>query len=478
MPTEHSDPNLPHVYQYTLHTIKNLEHISAIMANDKPRKNAPDLSDKVNQLLKIEEQYAAGGVNPLPTFIASGQGSILKDVDGNEIIDFINMMSATNLGQCHPKIVDAIVKSAQQVTLINISTKTAGWPEFCQMMCERFGYAKLVSSVSGSEAADAAVKFARRWGIQVKGIDPKKVVVLGVADNYHGMSSGIWPVMNDMGQANFGVFNENLTNRNPTTGKPLRYCHVEDFEEALAACHDRVAAVIMECIHGKKPTFKEELDFVTGVRKLCKKYNVLFIADEIRMGAAKTGKFLCSDWMGPENKPDMVILGKSISAGAYPASYIMGVPEVMNLIGAYEHVATFGMTPMGIATTRAALQVYDDENLVERAAWIGQVWTEETANWQHRYLDYTTCRGADLSIYFKDVPNLYDYTRRYGMLCLRKGLLSYPDGVRIRLGVAVNIPEKDLRRGIAILKEALDEIDDYDEINTGPPMRGGIIPKM
>ncbi|KAH9861110.1 hypothetical protein IAQ61_010846 [Plenodomus lingam] len=446
-----------------------------ISKEQQPPKSAADLSKRVNELLEIESQYAAGGVYPLPTFIASGKGSILKDVDGNEIIDFIQMMSATNLGQCHPKIVEAVIKSAQEITLSNIATKTATWPEFCKMMCERFGYDRIISSVSGSEAADAAVKFARRWGIKAKGIDPRETLVLGVSDNYHGMSAGIWPIMNDMGQGrNFGIFNENLTNRNPTNGKPLRYCHLEDFEEVFASCHGRIAAVIMECIHGKKPTFKEELDFATGVRKLCAKYNAIFIADEIRMGAAKTGKFLCSDWMGPENKPDMVIMGKSITAGAYPASYVIGTDKVMGLINAYENVATFGMTPMGIATTKAALQVYDDENLLERALWIGDLWTKATADWKHPHLDYTTCRGADLQIYFKGVDNIRAYTRRFGMLCLHKGLLCYPDGERVRLGVALNIPEDELRRGIAILKEALDEVDESDEVYTGPPMKGEI----
>ena len=221
-------------------------------------------------------------------------------------------------------------------------------------------------------------------------------------------------------------------------------------------------------------TFKEELDFAIGVRQLCKKYNILFVADEVRMGSVKTGKFLCSDWMGAENKPDMVVMGKSITGGAYPASYILGKEEVMGLIGGYESVASFGMAPAAIAATRATLKIMDEENLVERAAWIGQVWKEEMASLNLPWLDYVTNRGADLGLYLKRTNNPRLTTRRLGMICLRKGILTYPDGDRVRIGVALNIPEAELRRGIAILKEALSELDDYDEVDTGPPMKGTI----
>ncbi|KAG4432992.1 hypothetical protein IFR05_011507 [Cadophora sp. M221] len=468
------------------------------------KKTVPQLSPRVEELLKLEEEYSAGGIFPLPACIKSGNGSTLEDVDGRKILDFICMLSATNLGQCHPKIVAAMHESMQQITLANIATKVADWPEFCKEMCQRFGYDKMVGVVSGSEGTDAAIKFARKWGIKVKGIMPSEGLVLGVSDNYHGVSSGVWPIMNDMGQKtgmftlnplhtpyhckrsarryqkqgltphgeDYGIANPNLRNTHPDTGELLRYGSVEDFEEVLAVHHHRVAAVIMECIHGKKPTFEEELQFTIGVRKLCKKYNILFIADEVRMGCGKTGKFLCSDWMGPENKPDMVVMGKSITAGTYPASYILGTAEVMNLIGVYESVATFGMAPHAIAATRAFLNIMDSEKLVERALWIDTVWKEETKSWKFPSLDYVTNRGADMGIFLSETADGRITGRKFGMLCYHKGLLCYPDGERIRLGVALNITEQDLRKGIAILKEALEEIGDYDDILTGPPMRG------
>lgn len=149
----------------------------------------------------------------------------------------------------------------------------------------------------------------------------------------------------------------------------------------------------------------------------------------------------------------------------------------MDLIGGHESVATFGMAPAAIAATRATLEVIDEEKLVDRATWIGQVWKKETAGWSMPWLDYTTNRGADLGLYLKRTGNPRLTTRRLSMLCLHKGILTYPDGDRVRMGVALNIPEADLLRGIAILKEALLELDDYDEIETGPPMKG-VIPEM
>ncbi|KAL4982535.1 pyridoxal phosphate-dependent transferase [Aspergillus falconensis] len=440
-------------------------------------RKAVRLTPRTKELLDVHDKYSAGGIFPLPVFIKSGKGSILKDAEEKEIIDFICMLSATNLGQCHPELVKAVTESINTITLTNIATKVADWAEFTRDMCRRFGYDKMVGAVSGTEGADASVKFARKWGIKAKGIKSSEVLVLGVSDNYHGVSSGIWPIMNDMGQASdYGITNANLRNTNPDTGEPLRYGSLEDFEEVIASTHHRLAAVIMECIHGKRPTFEEEIEFAIGVRQLCKKYDVLFIADEVRMGSGKTGKFLCSDWMGPENKPDMVVMGKSITGGAYPASYIFGTDKVMDLVGGYESVHTFGMAPAAVAATRATLKILDEEQLVERATWLGKIWKEETADWTTRFpwLDYVTNRGADFGLYLKRSDDPKVTTRRLGMLALHKGVLSYPDGDRVRLGVALNIPESDFRRGIAILREALAKLPEYEVIETGPPMKGTI----
>jgi ornithine--oxo-acid transaminase len=195
------------------------------------------------------------------------------------------------------------------------------------------------------------------------------------------------------------------------------------------------------------------------------------------MGCGKTGKFLCSDWMGAENKPDIVTMGKSITGGAYPASYILGRAEIMDQIGHYQSVASYGQTPGGIAATRAALKIMDEEDLVSRAVWIGKIWQEETAGWKYPWVDFITNRGADLNITLKPTNDPQINGERLGMLCFHKGLLIHPDHNRMRMGVALNIPEQDLRRGIAIIQEALEELPNCDVIDIGPPIKG-VVPVM
>lgn len=210
-------------------------------------------------------------------------------------------------------------------------------------------------------------------------------------------------------------------------------------------------------------TFEQELQFSIELRKLCKKHNILFIADEIRMGCAKTGRFLCSDWMGPENKPDMITIGKSITGGVFPASYILGNDEVMTLVGAFEVGSTFAMAPAANAATMAALQVYDKERLADRALVIGEKLKSVTASWKHPFLDYVTNRGADLCIMVKQDSGSVT-ARRIARLAYQKGLLVFPHNLRIRASVALTITDAQLDKGLSILTHVMDHIQSYGEI--------------
>ncbi|KAH6869525.1 pyridoxal phosphate-dependent transferase [Thelonectria olida] len=391
-------------------------------------KTGEQLSEKTLELLKMEEDYAVGAFGSLPGFMVSGKGSTLV-----------------------------------VITLANMSTHSAEWPKVAKELCTRAGYDKVTPMCTGAEAADTACKIARKWGITYKGINPEDVLVLGTSENYHGLTAGVWPIMEPLDQHEYGVFSKNVTNINPSTGKVLRYLHVEDFEAVLSEHHGRVAAVIMECFHGMAPTFEEELEFATGVRKVCKKYNVLFISDEVRQGAGKTGKFLSCEWMGPENKPDIVTMGKSISGGAYPASFVLGSNEIMNLVKPYQSASTFAMAPQANAAVLATFQAYDDENLIERALHIQTKWKETTSTWKHPFVKYITSRGGDMNIVvdesFKGVT-----ARRIARLAYQKGALMYSQPGRVRLGVALTITDEELEKGMSILKEALDEIQSYAAI--------------
>ncbi|KAH7120365.1 pyridoxal phosphate-dependent transferase [Dactylonectria estremocensis] len=426
-------------------------------------KSGEQLSEKTLELLKMEEDYAVGAFGSLPGFMVSGKGSTLVDVDGRELIDFICMFSATNLGHCHPKLVKAVTESVQTITLANMSTHSVQWPLVAKELCTRLGFDKITPMCTGAEAADTACKIARKWGITHKGIPAEDVLVLGTSENYHGLTCGVWPIMEPLDQHEYGVFSKNITNIHPGTGKVLRYLHAEDFEAVLSEYHGRVAGVIMECFHGLAPTFEEELDFAKSVRQICKKYNVLFISDEVRQGAGKTGKFLSSEWMGPENKPDMVTMGKSISGGAYPASFVLGSNEVMTLVKPYQSASTFAMAPQANAAVLATLEVIDEEKLIERALYLEAKWKETTATWSIPFVRYYTSRGGDMNLVidesFKGVS-----ARRIARLAYQKGALMYSQPGRVRLGVALTITDEEFEKGMAILKETLEEVQDYASI--------------
>ncbi|OGM47224.1 hypothetical protein ABOM_003987 [Aspergillus bombycis] len=427
-------------------------------------KQGEPLSTVTRDLLREEETYTAGGFGPLPGFIVSGKGSTMRDVDNQDIIDFACTMSAVNLGHSHPKVTAAVVESLQNVSQTNIAIHNAKWPSLAKRLCQKLGYDKVAAMTSGAEAADSAVKIAWKWGIARKGISPMDVTVLGCSDNYHGLTSGIWPIMNPgCGQEGYGISSKQVTNRNPKTGALLRYGHVEDFEAVLSDMHSVVAGIMMEPIHGTLRTFEQEIQFATSVRQLCKKYNILFISDEVRMGSGKTGRFLCSDWLGTENKPDMITLGKSITGGAYPASYVLGFNETMDLIEPNQVASTFAMSPAGTAATLAALSVYEDEQLLQRATVIQERWMAITSNWNHPFLRFCTARGADLCIMFKD--HMGDVTpRRVARLAYQKGVLVYPQSPRIRISVALTITDEELDKGMRALTEVMDEIAFYREI--------------
>ncbi|KAF7557738.1 hypothetical protein G7Z17_g474 [Cylindrodendrum hubeiense] len=427
------------------------------------------LPESARALDKLNRQFSVGGINSLPVYFGSGQGSRLIDSDGRELIDFISGFSASNLGQRHPRILEAQLNTANRITIANIAGQAEGWPVLAKTLCEKFGYDKVVAMTTGSEATDTACKLARGWGVSVKKINPRDVLVLGTSENYHGTISGVWPLMEpEAGWEEFATFSKNMTNINPKTGKVLRYLHPEDYAEVFEQMHERIAAVIMEPLHGLARSMEEEINFCIEVRKLCKKYNILFIADEVRMGSCKTGRFLSSDWMGPENKPDMVTLGKSISGGAFPASFVLGPDEVMTKMKPYHSVSTFSMSSMAVAAVQAALKVYEEDNLQQRARDIHAKWAAETSTWNFPYLRYAPGFGADLNLLldeeYQNRPENIS-PRRLSLLCVSKGLLVFPGANgRVRLGVALTISDEDLFQGFKILKEALDELPLYGDI--------------
>ncbi|EED12081.1 acetylornithine aminotransferase, putative [Talaromyces stipitatus ATCC 10500] len=419
---------------------------------------AVTLSDRAKELLEFESQYTAGGFHdPMPAVITKAKGVKLWDIDGKEYLDFTCMLSAVNQGHSHPAIIEAVVKQMHDASLVNIAAHTAIWPPFAQMMCQRFGYDKILPLVSGTEAVEAACKIARKWGINVKGIPADELLILGLSGCFHGLSIAMWSLQDKTPKrAAYGIADPRLTCYDPKTEEPLSYGNTGRIKACIEHHHARIAAVVIEPIRGQLRTFAEEISYSTKLYDLCKEYNILFIADEIRMGCGKTGRFLSSDHLGASRKPDLIALGKSLSGGVYPVSFVLGRSECMDLVGEKEIVSTYSFSPLAITATTAALRVIDDECLIERAGQIEKKFLEVAETWRHPFIRYATARGADFFIFFWRIDQ--NTCRRICEICMHNGLLVYPNGLGIRMSIAMVITDEELRAGLEILSNAFDTV--------------------
>lgn len=209
-------------------------------------------------------------------------------------------------------------------------------------------------------------------------------------------------------------------------------------------------------------TFEEEVTFSRGVYDLCKKYGIIFIADEVRMGSCKTGKFFSFNHLGDDVKPDLLVIGKSMTGGAYPASFVLGNAEIMSVVGPYESGSTFGHSPMAIAAAEAALKVLDDENMAEKAAHLGKRFTELTRSWpEHPHVGSVEVRGADFSVKINENREGRVTARRIGGLCLSRGVVLYPLEGRLRMSVSMVMTDAELEKGVEIIKSAIDDVTEY-----------------
>ncbi|KAF9893459.1 hypothetical protein FE257_010771 [Aspergillus nanangensis] len=397
------------------------------------------------------------------------ESKFTKDVDGKEYIDFIAMFSAVNTGHCHPYIMNKITEQMNKVTLVNLSAHNSSYGPFAQRICNRFGYDKLTALTSGTEAADTACKIARRWGINAKGIPAEKCIILAVGSSYHGLGSAVWGLMNSnpLRSQVYGLDSTSHMNISPSTGELLEYLDLGKMKACIKEHKHNVAAVIMECIHGvsrylppPSKDLNDEIAYARGVYNLCRENNILFIADEVRQGAGKTGQFFSFQHLGPEVKPDLVTMGKSITGGFYPQSFVMGIHSVMASVGPYEIASSYAFTPLGIAAASATINVLDDEALIDRGIRLGKLWRETVEAWEHPLVDYVAQIGADSNLILR--PGVA--TTRVAALCMHRGLFVYPSKNGLRISFAMNMPEKILLAGCEILKGCLDDLDRYGEI--------------
>ncbi|WP_298239022.1 ornithine--oxo-acid transaminase [uncultured Algibacter sp.] len=319
------------------------------------------------EAMALENKYGAQNYHPLPVVLSKGKGVHVWDVEGKQYYDFLSAYSSVNQGHCHPKIVDAMTHQAQTLTLTSRAFYNDMLGKYEKFITQYFGFDKVLPINTGAEAVETALKLCRKWAYEVKGIDINKAQIIVCENNFHGRTTTIISFSNDpVARKNFGPFTDGFIK--------IEYDNLNALEEALESSSN-IAGFLVEPIQGEAGVYVPSDGYLAKTKALCKKYNVLFIADEVQTGIARTGKMLAVDH---ENvKPDVLILGKALSGGVYPVSAVLANNEIMNVIRPGNHGSTFGGNPIAAAVAIAALTVIKEEKLTENSEYLGKVFRAE-----------------------------------------------------------------------------------------------------
>jgi ornithine--oxo-acid transaminase len=409
--------------------------------------NATEISAKQQQFIDLEHHYGAHNYHPLPVVLERGKGIYLWDVDGKRYFDFLSAYSAVNQGHCHPQIISALQKQAESLTLTsrafhhNLLGKTEKY------LAELFGYDKVLMMNTGVEANETALKLARKWGYEVKGINAGKAKIIAVEGNFHGRTLGIISASTDKDATNnYGPFLPGF--------EIIPYNNEAILDQYLS--HPDVCALWIEPIQGEAGVYVPDNGYLKTCETLCKKHNVLFALDEVQTGIARTGKLLAAHH---ENvRPDMVILGKALSGGVMPVSCVLADDEVMLTIKPGQHGSTFGGNPLACAVTLAAMEVVEKENLAENAHQMGIVFRNKLTEIQQKRPDLISIvRGKGLLNAVVINPTPSGKTAYHVCLeLLENGLLAKPTHQHIiRFAPPLIINQQQMQEALSIIDEVL-----------------------
>ncbi len=338
------------------------------------------------ELIELEDKYGAHNYHPLPVVLSKGEGVYVWDVEGKKYYDFLSAYSAVNQGHCHPKIVGAMVNQAQTLTLTSRAFYNDKLGEYEKFATEFFGYDKLLPMNTGAEAVETGLKLCRKWAYEKKGIPENEAQIIVCKNNFHGRTTTIISFSNDpIARKNFGPFTNGFIK--------IDYDNLEQLEEAIKG-NSNVAGFMVEPIQGEAGVFVPSEGYLAKAKEICEKNNVLFIADEVQTGVARTGKLLAVNH--EDVKPDILILGKALSGGAYPVSGVLADDRIMEVIKPGNHGSTFGGNPVAAAVAVAALEVVRDEKLAENAEELGQLFRSEIGKYIENSNIATLVRGKGL----------------------------------------------------------------------------------
>lgn len=407
----------------------------------------PATSTRAAELMQLEDQYGAHNYHPLPVVLTRGEGVHLWDVDGKSYFDFLSAYSAVNQGHCHPRIIAALTKQAQQLTLTSRAFFNDQLGAAEQQLCELFGYDKALLMNSGAEAVETALKLARKWGYQEKGIAPNMAQIVVAEHNFHGRTTGIISFSTDGDSTGgFGPYMPGY--------RVVPYNDIEALEEALRDPH--VCGFLIEPIQGEAGVMVPAVGYLAQAAALCQEHRVLLITDEIQTGLGRTGKLLACDHEA--TRGDILILGKALSGGVLPVSAVLADDEIMLTIQPGQHGSTFGGNPLACAVMRAALDVLIDEKLAENAARLGEIFRERMRQVQaQRPKVVALVRGKGLLNAVVIVPATDGRTAwDVCVTLMKRGVLAKPThGDIIRFAPPLVITEAQLHAACDVIAEVI-----------------------
>ena len=327
------------------------------------------VSEKISsqQAIDLENKYGAHNYHPLPVVLSRGEGVYVWDVEGKQYYDFLSAYSAVNQGHCHPKIVEALNEQASNLTLTSRAFYNDVLGKYEKFVTEYFGFDKVLPMNTGAEAVETAIKLCRKYAYEKRGIEENEAEIIVCKNNFHGRTTTVISFSNDEdARKNFGPFTPGFIK--------IEYDNLIALEETLASS-TKIAGFLVEPIQGEAGVYVPSEGYLAKAKALCEKYNVLFIADEVQTGVARTGELLA---VNHENvKPDILILGKALSGGVYPVSAVFANNEIMEVIKPGQHGSTFGGNPLACSVALAALQVVEEEGLAKNAKILGELFRSE-----------------------------------------------------------------------------------------------------
>jgi ornithine--oxo-acid transaminase len=408
-----------------------------------------ELSSKSEILIEKENKYGAHNYHPLPVVLERGEGVYVWDVDGKKYFDFLSAYSAVNQGHCHPKIIGAMIEQAQKLTLTSRAFHNDQLGVYEEYITNYFGFDKVLPMNTGAEAVETALKLCRKWAYEVKGISENQAQIIVCENNFHGRTTTIISFSNDeSARKSFGPFTEGFVK--------IPYDNIEALENVLKSSKN-IAGFLVEPIQGEAGVYVPTEGYLAKAKALCEAHNVLFIADEVQTGIARTGKLLA---VNHENvQPDILILGKAISGGVYPVSAVLANNEIMNVIKPGQHGSTFGGNPVAAAVAIAALEVVREENLSENAEKLGIQLRKGLNEIAERNPLIELVRGKGLLNAI--VINCGEESDLAWDICLRfrdYGLLAKPThGNKIRFAPPLVITEAQIQECLVIIEKALND---------------------